>query len=259
MSDTQYAELGDTIWFNFAANDTSGSGGDGASAAAHIMSMSAAASAAPVYSPTPELLSHASVPAGSYRVAVPLTTGNGFATGVTYAGYCTLAIDSQNPTGFIGRVAIGKLATLKDLGVPLKTTIATLASQTSFTLTSGSDQDDQYNDKIMAIVDADDSTRYEVVRPSNYTGSSRTVTLSSGTSSFTAAVGDTVLVYNVNHPATFASATNLATANSALTNIQGRLPTTLSSGGNMNVNVEEVNNVQVQGTGVEEVDEWRPA
>jgi hypothetical protein len=98
----QYATIGDTIYFWFAGNDTSGSGGDGASPAADVRLAGAAADAAPVFSPTPVLLSHANYPAGCYEVAVAATVGNGCAADNTYAVFCTLAIDSQNPTGFVG-------------------------------------------------------------------------------------------------------------------------------------------------------------
>ena len=98
----QYGALDDTIYFWFAGNDTSGSGGDGASPTADVRLAGAAADAAPVYSPTPVLLSHVNYPAGAYEIAVPATAANGHATGNTYAIFCALAIDSQNPTGFVG-------------------------------------------------------------------------------------------------------------------------------------------------------------
>lgn len=98
----QYAALDDTVYFWFAANDTSGSGGDGATPAADVRLAGAAADAAPVYSPTPALLSHVNYPAGAYEIAIAATTANGFATTNTYAVFCTLAIDTQNPTGFVG-------------------------------------------------------------------------------------------------------------------------------------------------------------
>ena len=98
----QYASIDDTVYFWFAGNDTSGSGGDGATPAADVRLAGAAADAAPVYSPTPVVLSHAGYPAGAYEIAIAATAGNGFATGNTYAVFCTLAIDSQNPTGFVG-------------------------------------------------------------------------------------------------------------------------------------------------------------
>jgi len=98
----QYGQLNDTFYFWFAGNDTSGSGGDGASPAADVRLAGAAADAAPVYSPTPILLSHASYPAGAYEIAIAATAANGFSSTNTYAVFCTLAIDSQNPTGFVG-------------------------------------------------------------------------------------------------------------------------------------------------------------
>lgn len=98
----QYATLEATVYFWFAANNTSGSGGDGATPLADVRLAGAAADAAPVLSPTPVLLSHVNYPAGCYEVAVAATTGNGFAADNTYAVFCTLTIDSQNPTGFIG-------------------------------------------------------------------------------------------------------------------------------------------------------------
>ena len=98
----QYASIDDTVYFWFAGNDTSGSGGDGASPAADVRLAGAAADAAPVYSPTPVLLSNAGYPAGAYEVAIVASAGNGFAVDNTYAVFCTLAIDAQNPTGFVG-------------------------------------------------------------------------------------------------------------------------------------------------------------
>ena len=98
----QYIALGDTTYLWFASNDTKGSGGDGASPAADVRLAGAAADAAPVHSPTPVLLSHANYPAGAYEIAIAATAGNGFATNNVYAVFCTLAIDAQNPTGFVG-------------------------------------------------------------------------------------------------------------------------------------------------------------
>lgn len=98
----QYGTLDDDFYLWFAANDTSGSGGDGATPASHVRLAGAAANAAPVYSPAPVLLSHVSYPAGAYEIAIAATAVNGFAAGNTYAVFCTLAIDSQNPTGFVG-------------------------------------------------------------------------------------------------------------------------------------------------------------
>lgn len=98
----KYANLGDTLYFWFASNDTSGSGADGESPVADVRLAGAAVDAAPVLSPTPALLTHANYPDGCHEVAVAATEGNGFAAGNEYAVFCSLAVDSQNPTGFIG-------------------------------------------------------------------------------------------------------------------------------------------------------------
>ena len=98
----QYAAVGDIVYFWFGSNDTSGSGDDGASPAADVRLAGAAADAIPVYSPTPVLLIHANYPAGAYEVAIAATAENGFATNNTYAVFCTLTVNSQNPTGFVG-------------------------------------------------------------------------------------------------------------------------------------------------------------
>lgn len=102
MSIHQHATLEDTVYFWFGANDTSGSGDDGANAAADVRLAGAAAGAIPVLSPAPTLLTHANYPAGAYEVAVAATAGNGFAATNTYAVFCTLTADGQNPTGFVG-------------------------------------------------------------------------------------------------------------------------------------------------------------
>lgn len=112
----QYATLEDTVYLFFAANDTAGSGGDGATPAFDVRLAGAAASAAPVLSGTPDLLSHANYPAGCHEVAVAATAANGFAAGNVYAVFCTLAIDSQNPTGFVGAFALAPvLANVKEI------------------------------------------------------------------------------------------------------------------------------------------------
>ena len=107
----QHATIGDTVYFWFAANDTSGSGGDGATPLYDVREAGAAAGAAPLLSGTPTLLSHANYPAGCHEIAVAATVGNGFAANDTFAVFCTLAIDSQNPTGFVGSCTLTPLAT----------------------------------------------------------------------------------------------------------------------------------------------------
>lgn len=102
MSIHQHATLEDSVYFWFGSNDTSGSGNDGATPLCDVRLAGATISDAPILSPTPALISHANYPAGCYEVAVAATAANGFAATNTYAIFCTLTVDSQNPTGFVG-------------------------------------------------------------------------------------------------------------------------------------------------------------
>lgn len=73
-----------------------------------------------------------------------------------------------------------------------KTTIATLASQTSFTLTTGASDDDAYNSWIVIVEDV--STNYQVAAGvvKDYTGSTKTITLSADPGVFTMAATDLI-------------------------------------------------------------------
>jgi len=102
MSIHQHATIGDTLYFWFGSNNTSGSGATGTAALADVRLAGDTASAAPILSPTPTLLTHANYPLGCYEISVAATTGNGFATGSTYGVFSTLTVDAQNPTGFMG-------------------------------------------------------------------------------------------------------------------------------------------------------------
>lgn len=75
-----------------------------------------------------------------------------------------------------------------------RTTIATLASQTSFTLTAGSADNNAYNGCIMVIEDASTAAQKAVAVISAYTGLTKTITLLNDPAIFTMAVGDTVTV-----------------------------------------------------------------
>ena len=99
----EYADKGDTVYLHFAANDTSGSGGNGASPNAVVRLCGAAASAAPITAAiTASLLSNGGYPAGSHEVAIDTSNAAYLADNV-YACFSTLAIDSENPSGFIGK------------------------------------------------------------------------------------------------------------------------------------------------------------
>lgn len=74
------------------------------------------------------------------------------------------------------------------------TTIATLASQTSFTLTAGSVDDNAYNNCTIVIEDASTATQKAVGIISDYVGSTKTVTLKYDPSIFTMAATDKVYI-----------------------------------------------------------------
>lgn len=75
----------------------------------------------------------------------------------------------------------------------LNTTIATLASQTSFTLTAGPAEDDALNGMWCLIHDVASAVQIGYAIISDYTGSTKTVTLAAGTT-FTAAATDNISV-----------------------------------------------------------------
>lgn len=75
------------------------------------------------------------------------------------------------------------------------TTIATLASQTSFTLTAGSADNDAYNGCLAVFTDQSTSTQKCFGYVSDYVGSSKTVTMVADPGIFTIATGDTVEIY----------------------------------------------------------------
>lgn len=169
MSGHQRATLEDTVYFWFAANDTSGSGGDGATPLFDVREAGAAAGAIPLLSGTPTLLSHANFPAGCHEIAVAATDGNGFAAGDTFAVFCTIAIDSQNPSGFVGSCTLspvpanlteylgvavtGTLITAVEVGQVYKSAITTVTSQTEFVMTTGFSVDDAWNGCEVILVD----------------------------------------------------------------------------------------------------------
>jgi len=73
------------------------------------------------------------------------------------------------------------------------TTIATLASQTSFTLTTpASADDDAYNGRLVVITDATTAEQKCIGRISDYVGSTKTVTLEADPGIFTMATSDTI-------------------------------------------------------------------
>jgi hypothetical protein len=82
-------------------------------------------------------------------------------------------------------------------GLLVRTTIATLGFQTSFTLTAGSADDNAYNDCEIVVQAAGSTVQKAVGVVQDYDGASKTVTLFADPAVFTMAVGDYVSIYAV--------------------------------------------------------------
>jgi hypothetical protein len=74
----------------------------------------------------------------------------------------------------------------------ISTSIATLASQTVFTISDGSSDNDAYNDALIIITDAATEEQKAVGLVGDYVGSTKQITLSKDPAIFTMAVGDKV-------------------------------------------------------------------
>ena len=119
--------------------------------------------------------------AGFYSEAVSLAA---FDPG-EYVCYISATVNSVTGTkSFPFTVGQGAGATL------VRTTIATLASQTSFTLTGGPADNDAVNGCMIVVRDAVSVDQFCVGIVLDYTGASKTVTLAADPAVFTMAVGD---------------------------------------------------------------------
>lgn len=99
----------------------------------------------------------------------------------------TVTVDSQTVSYIAGTFRIGYPDAI------LNTTIATLSSQTSFTLTAGPAEDDALNGCVVCIHDIASAVQLGFAVVFDYTGSTKTITLSAGVP-FTAAAGDNISV-----------------------------------------------------------------
>lgn len=101
-----------------------------------------------------------------------------------------VTVDGVTTGGWIARFKIGYPNAILD------TTIATLSSQTSFTLTNGPAEDDALNGFYAIIHDIASAVQLSRVLILDYTGSTKTVTLVAG-ATFTAAAGDNISVMDM--------------------------------------------------------------
>lgn len=116
------------------------------------------------------------------------TTAGFWAAGSKYiVVVSTITVDSQTVSFIAATFDIGQQ------GAILNTTIATLSSQTSFTLTAGPAEDDALNGCIAYIHDVASAVQGGFAIVQDYTGSTKTVTLVAGTT-FTAATTDNVCI-----------------------------------------------------------------
>lgn len=95
----------------------------------------------------------------------------------------------------------------------INTTIASLTNQTSFTLTAGPAEDDALNGCVVMIHDVASAVQCGFAVISDYTGASKTVTLTAGTT-FTAAATDNIAIFP---PANTAWGGGVAWASGAIT------------------------------------------
>lgn len=131
----KYAEIADTVYFWFAANETTGTAGDGATPLYDVRLAGAAAGAAPTTGGTPTLLSHADYSPGLFEIAIDTT---GQAAG-EYAVFCTLTISTVNPAGFCGSYKLRTAATAIDpiLGTVLADTNELQTNQGAWATATG--------------------------------------------------------------------------------------------------------------------------
>lgn len=117
------------------------------------------------------------------------TTAGFWAAGSEYFVVLSpITIDSQTVVVCLARFVIGVD------GAVLNTTIATLSSQTSFTLTVGPAEDDALNGCVVYIHDVASAAQGGFAVVNDYTGSTKTVTLTAGTT-FTAAATDNISIF----------------------------------------------------------------
>jgi hypothetical protein len=102
-----------------------------------------------------------------------------------------------------------------------ETTIATLASQTSFTLTTGSTDNDAYNGCKVIVHDIASGVQFCIGYVSDYTGISKTVTLAADPAIFTMAAGDNISFFMPVSSGGDASLANQTIIINHLTDIKG--------------------------------------
>lgn len=136
----------------------------------------------------------------------------------------------------VDAATINFIAATFRIGYPmavLNTTIASLSSQTSFTLTNGPAEDDALNGMWAMIHDVASAVQASWVEILDYTGSTKTVTLAAG-ATFTAAATDnfSVMAPSPLRPTTTGNKANFASDGDFAGNVDGTVATLTTYTGN---------------------------
>lgn len=147
----------------------------------------------------------------------------------------TITVDSQTVSFVAASFYIGYPDAILD------TTIATLSTQTSFTLTTGPAEDDALNGCTVIIHDIASAVQIGKAVVNDYTGSTKTVTLVAGVT-FTAAAGDNISVLQpVLQPTTWGRTLDVsATGEAGLDWANIGSPTTAQNLSATNIDVDQV-------------------
>lgn len=181
---------------------------------------------------------------GMYSIGIPASGGASINNNALGYGWFTGKATDVAP--WVGPIIKFVPATI------VQTTIATLASQTSFTLTAGSANDDAYNGWLAVVRDSVTSVQVALGVVSDYTGASKTVALQADPAIFTMAVGDYItLIPQPNGLSIQQKADVSAQADTAISDAF-----TFTTAGVVDANVERINNVAVIGAGTSG-DKWR--
>ncbi len=147
---------------------------------------------------------------GLYSERIQLTAGIGYEQGKSYhidvhsvvAGVTSSELHFFQIEAHVDATSISAAqSSAQDIGLAvldefalIRTTIATLASQTSFTLTAGAPDDDAYNGGLVIVTDSATAVQKAVGEVLDYAQSTKTITLLADPGIFTMAVGDAVFI-----------------------------------------------------------------
>lgn len=188
---TKYVELESSAHFNFGLNDAAGAGDGTGTPAFDVRESGATAGDAPIYSGSAVLLTHANYPLGSFEVAIAATAANGFVVDTTYSVWITATINAVDFTSHLGDLVTTPLVTAKDMGQLIKTTVATVDSQTQYVLTAALGNNNAGVGCGVMFIDANGDP--SVRRITAYTESTKTIVINAAPD-FTVVAGDGVVI-----------------------------------------------------------------